>query len=485
MMGASCLLSACIVGPDYKRPPVKMPAHFKETKHSKLWKVAKPNDICARGDWWEIFHDNQLSSLENRLNQGNQSIAAADANYRQARALVDEARASYYPTLSGTVSIIRQKGAGSTNVISSTGGSASSGIAATSHTPVRTNQAIIFNASWQPDIWGLVHRTVEASAAGAQADAALLAATRLSLQASLATFYFELRALDSDQHYLDAIVAANKKILAYTLNEYRAGTASRAAVLAAQANLQAAQELAINNGVNRATFEHAIAVLIGVPPENLSIKRYASLKKPPKIPVSIPSTLLERRPDVAQAERLMAQANAEIGVATAAYFPALNIIGNASFIGTSFKHLLALPNLGWAYGPQLTQLIYDGGLRSATVRAARAGYDSTVASYREVVLAALQNVEDNLSTLRILSNQGSVQDAAAVTARKELKIVRNEYHAGTVDRSAILTAEINVYNQEKSASDVTGLRLTAAVSLIVALGGNWNVHSIDHAADAC
>ncbi len=484
-------LTACTVGPDYHRPPMITPAKFKEAKNknviaakNKDWKIAAPKDADYRGKWWEIFHDPELSKLEERLNHCNQSIASAYDNFKQAQALVDEARANFYPVLIGNISLQRQKGAGSTSIISTSSsgtlptGSSSTGIAATSGSKVVYNHSIIFNASWQPDIWGLVHRQVEADLAAAQASAALLAATRLSSQASLATYYFELRALDKDQKILNETVHSDKKILQLTKNQYHSGVASEADILQAKSQLEAAQALAINNGVNRAIYEHAIAVLLALPASDFSIPYQPLNQTPPPIPIALPSTLLERRPDIAQAERLMAQANAQIGIAVAAYYPTLTLTGNSSFVHQGLSHWIGLPEMGWAYGPQLSQLIYDGGLRAATIRAAQYGYFSTVASYRQIVLAAFQNVEDNLATLRILTNQARVQDQAEVTARKALHFVINEYKAGTVPYSSVLSSQLTLYTAEKNAADVTGMRMTAAVGLIVSLGGGWNVKTI-------
>ena len=475
-------MTSCMVGPDYVRPPVATPLKFKEVKNTH-WKIAKPNDACNRGDWWRIFNDKKLNALESQLNITNQNIIAADANYRQARALVEEARASFFPTLTGSLAITRQKGGGSSSFVStSSTGTTSSGTAVTGSAGLRifSSHSWLLNASWEPDIWGLTRRTVEASAAGAQASAALLATTRLSAQGSLAQFYFELRALDADQKLLNETVKSYKDTLQITRNQYKSGVAQLADIVQAQSQLENAEALMINNGINRAIYEHAIAVLIGAPPANFNLPSMPLTHTPPAIPITLPSALLERRPDVAQAERLMAQANAQIGVAIAAYFPSLSLSASASstVANAGLAQLFKVPTLAWSYGPQLTQLIYDGGLRSATVTAARAGYDSTVASYRQTVLAAFQDVEDNLASLRILTQQAVVQNQAAASAKLALKLVLNQYKAGTVIYTSVITAQINAYTAEKSAIDVTGLRMTAAVGLIKALGGGWDVREI-------
>jgi len=457
-------------------------------KQRRDWKMAEPRDQMERGEWWTMFHDPELNILEERLNHCNQTIKTALANYMQARAIVDEARAAFMPTFSANASATRERtvnGSGSFSSSSQTGttsagtanigrGSSSSGT--TTH--VSTQHSLIFTASWEPDIWGLVRRQVEASASAAQASAALLAATRLSAQSSLAQYYFELRGTEANQKLLNNTVAAYKKTLKLTENQYKSGVASRADIVQAQAQLEAAQALAINNGVLRAQYEHAIAVLIGLPPAVFTLPPSPLKAAPPPIPVELPSELLERRPDIAQAERLMQQANAQIGVAVAAYFPTLTLTGNASDSGTGLAHWFSLPMMAWSYGPQLSQLIYDGGLRNAQVRAAKAGYSASVASYRQVVLTAFQNVEDNLASLRILSNEMVVQNKAVASARQALKLVINQYKAGIVAYSSVITAQITAYTAEQNAVNINYQRMVAAVGLITALGGGWDESSI-------
>lgn len=497
LMCISFLFSACAVGPDYVRPPVVMPKAFKEAKGKKVmgakknkdWKVATPCDAKNKGIWWVVFNDNELNKLMDKLNVDNQTIYNAYSNYVQARALVDEARAGFYPTLTGSITVTRQKqGTGSTFFSSTSGtttssGAASTGTGGTSKSKITTTHSLFLNASWEPDIWGLVRRTVEASAAGAEASAALLASTRLSAQASLAQYYFELRGLDVDQKLLDDTVKGYKRTLMLTKNQYAAGVAALADVVQAQSQLESAQATAINNGILRAQYEHAIAVLMGEPPANFSLAPKPRRLTPPPIPLELPSALLERRPDIAQAERLMAQANAQIGVAVAAYFPSLTLTGSATVSGKGLGHFFSIPSLGWAYGPQLTELILDGGLRDATVRAARAGYNANVASYRQTVLAALQDVEDNLVSLRILAKEEAVLDKAVASAKLALKLVINQYEAGTVPYSSVITAQISAYTAEMNAANVAYLRMTSAVGLIKALGGGWDARSICHAAD--
>lgn len=487
-------LSGCVVGPDYKRPAVQAPTKFKEAR--KGWKVATPREDCSRGDWWKVFHDPQLNALEDQLNKSNQNIANAAANYSQAVDLVNEARAAYFPTIAGAASLMRSKqsqsgGAASFNSTSvstsssttsgtSTASSSSSSVSVSQGNPF-TNHSLLLNASWEPDIWGSVRRTVEASASAAQSTAALLALTRLMAQASLAQFYFEIHGVDVDQKLLDETVASNRGIYEFTVKQYKQGVAGYPNVVQARSQLESSQALAINNGINRAIYEHAIAVLIGVPPANFSLAKNTRAIQPPSIPLLLPSELLERRPDVAQAERLMAQANANIGVAIAAYFPNLSLFTNGNMTNPGFGKWFSMPSLAWSYGAQFAETLYDGGLRDATLAAARATYDANVASYRQIVLAAFQDVEDNLASLRILKQQTIVQNKAARDARLGLDLVFAQYKAGTVDYSSVLTAQITAYTAEKSAADDNYLSMSSAVGLIRALGGGWDAKVLDTA----
>lgn len=486
------MLTACTVGPNYMRPHPVLPAKFKEAKgpafkapKSDAWKIAHPCDACKRGAWWKIFKDEKLNALEKQLNHCNQNITNAVANYCQARAIVDQARASYFPNIAGVFNILRQKsGGGATTFISSSGasGTTSTGTATTGvgggSGSARTTYSAILDANWEPDIWGLVRRTVEADVAAAQSSQSLLAVTRLSAQGALAQYYFELRALDMDQRLLNDTVISYKKALQLTQNQYNSGVVSRADIVQAQSQLETAQAQAINNGILRGQYEHAIAVLIGQPASVFSLPFMPLTAKPPVIPVAVPTVWLERRPDVAQAERLMQQTNAEIGIAIAAYYPTLNLSASASAAGTSLGQLLTNPSIGWAYGLQLAGTIYDGGLRDATVRAARAGYEAQVASYRQTILTAFQDVEDNLIALRLLGEQSIMQNRAAASANKALQLVINQYKAGTEPYSSVITAQIAAFNAQKTAYDVVGLQMTAAVGLIKALGGGWSTQKI-------
>ncbi len=469
------LVSACTVGPNYVRPSVVVPTKYKEADPG--WKIAQPHDHCDRGEWWKIFNDEQLDKLETLLNTSNQNIIAAKANYEQARALVDVARAAYFPTVGSALGVSRQKQSASaarTTRITSTTGQSTTATGAN----YLTSYSFLLNSTWVPDLWGSVRRSVEASVDSAQASKAQLALVRLTQQAALAQFYFELRALDDDQKWLDALVVANKKLLQITKNRTASGVDDLANVLQARSLLETAEAAAINNKVNRAQFEHAIAVLIGQPPATFSITPKPLTAKPPLIPAELPATLLERRPDVAQSERLAAAANAEIGIATAAYFPNLTLAGSGTFQNNTFAHLFALPNLSWTANALLAETLFDGGLRRANVRAARANYDSAVANYRQTVLAAFQEVEDNLSAQKILHDESIVLHKALADAKLALKLVNNQYAAGIAQFSDVLNAQMLEYTAQKNVADVDALRMTTAVTLIMALGGGWDVGEI-------
>jgi NodT family efflux transporter outer membrane factor (OMF) lipoprotein len=488
-----------MVGPNYVRPRLVVPAQFKEakgkdiigtktskiakiskssrtSKSSKHWKPIKPQENIDLGEWWKIFHSPILNDLETQLNQCNQSIVNAEANYRQSLAIVDQARSALYPSLVGAFNIFRQRQAGgTTSIISSSG---TTGTATTNIAPratVTTIYTAFLNANWEPDIWGLVRRTIEADLALANSNAALLGLTRLSSQGALAQYYFELRTLDKIQKYLDEMVLANKKLLKFTRNQYSSGIVSRANVLQAQIQLETAETSAINNHILRGQYEHAIAVLIGRPPACFSLSPAIISLKPPAVPLEVPSVWLERRPDIAQAEHLVQQASAMIGVAIAAYFPTLTLTGTVSAAGHSFHQLLKKPAISWALGMQVAETIFDGGYRNATVRAAKEQYLAQVANYRQVVLTAFQSVEDNLVALRYLEEQSIAQDKAEKDAKLALKIVKNEYKAGTVSYANILSSQISALTVAQASAELDGLQMSSAVTLVKSLGGGWVV----------
>lgn len=448
---ALATLSACALGPDYVRPGVETPAAYKEAGD---WKVAQPRDDASRGKWWEIFRDPQLNALVDKIDISNQNVRIAEAQFRQARALVQSARARLLPSVSGAVSVTRSRSpraAGAT-----------------------TNYELSIDAAWEADVWGRVRRTVEASAAGAQASAADLEAVRLSAQAELVQNYFQLRALDVQGGLLDDTVAAFEKSLQLTKNRYAVGVAGKVDVVQAETQLKSTQAQAIDVGVQRAQLEHAIALLIGKAPAEFSIARAPLTVVMPSLPPGLPSELLERRPDIAAAERRVAAANAQIGVAQSAFFPSLTLSGSGGFQGSTFANWLTLPNRLWAVGPAIAQAIFDAGLRRALTDQAIAVYDANVAAYRQTVLAGFQEVEDNLAALRILEQEAEVQDEAVQAARESLILTINQYKAGTISYLNVVTVQTTQLNNERTAVGILGRRLTAAVVLVKALGGGWH-----------
>ncbi len=479
------MLSACAVGPDYKKPDLGTPAYKDNAyKEQAGWKAAQPADAAARGPWWELFGDAPLNDLEVQVNVSNQSLKQAEAQYRQASALVSGARANYFPTLGVSASATRSGRYGNSGSIVSGGtviGGNTTGNSGSSH-PVDT-YSLPFTASWEPDLWGKVRRTVEGDVANAQASAATLESTRLSLQAELAQDYFQLRIADEQKRLLDDTVKAYQKSLDLTLNQYNVGVAAKSDVVAADTQLKTALVQAIDIGVQRAQYEHAIALLIGKTPDQLSIAAQPLQVKPPPIPVAMPSQLLERRPDVAEAERQAAAANAQIGVAEAAYFPDLTLSATGGYQNSSFSQWLTAPSRFWSLGPQLAETLFDGGARRAQTAQARAAYDAAVANYRETALAAFQSVEDNLAALRILEKEAGAQDDADKAAEQSLAITINQYRAGTVSYLNVITAQTTAYSNERNAITILGTRLSDSVALIKALGGGWQASELPAAGD--
>jgi len=471
------LLAACAVGPDYKRPTADVPSKYKENASwHEDWATAEPADAFKRGAWWEIFGDAKLNELEAQVDGANQSLAQAEAQYRQAAALVSQARASYFPTLSVSASATRSgRNSDNGSIITGTG-TVIGGTTGSTTTGARIgNQySLPVSASWEPDLWGRVRRQVEQQAGNAQASAATFESTRLSLHAQLAQDYFQLRIVDEQKRLLEDTVAAYRKSLQLTQNQYNVGVAARSDVVQADTQLKQAQVQAIDLGVSRAQLEHAIALLIGKTPAEFSLDQVKFDIKPPAIPVGVPSQLLQRRPDVAVAERQAMSANAQIGVAESAYFPTLSLSASAGFQSSSFSKWLTAPSRFWSLGPELAETIFDGGLRHAQTAQARAAYDGAVANYREVSLAAFQNVEDNLSGLRVLEAESAAQADAVAAAEEALKITLNQYRAGTVSYLNVITSQATAYSNERNAISILGNRLTDSVGLIEAIGGGWD-----------
>ena len=461
--GMLVIFIACAVGPDYVRPKDEAPVAYKEAAD---WKVAQPQEAVVRGAWWKIFQDPQLDALEEQVNISNQNVAAAEAQFRQARALVQAARAGYFPTVAIGASATRSLG------------SSNAGNALGTTTNQVSDLLLTGTASWEPDIWGKVRRTVEASQAGAQASAADLESIRLSTQAILAQSYFQLCALDAQKKLLDATVAAYQKTMDMTNRRYASGVSSKADVLQAETQLKTTQAQAIDVGVQRAQLEHAIALLVGKPPSGLSIPATPLVATPVAVPFGIPSELLERRPDIAAAERRLAAANAQIGVAKAAYFPNVLLNATGGFESSHLSDWLSWPSRLWSVGLSLTETVFDAGLRSALTDQARAAYDATVASYRQTVLGGFQEVEDNLAALRILEEESRIQGEAVSAARKSLDISRNQYKAGTISYLDVVVVQAIWLANERTAIDILGRRMAASVLLIKAIGGGWNSASL-------
>jgi NodT family efflux transporter outer membrane factor (OMF) lipoprotein len=467
-------LASCAVGPDYKRPPFETAAAYKEEAG---WKPSEPADAVNRGPWWKIFNDDVLDQLEGKVDVSNENIKAAIAAYDQAKALVDQSRASFFPTVNGSASRIRsQSGAGSFTTLptgTGTGGTGGGSTVITARSTTTTYTAGV-SADWVLDIWGQIRRTVESNKASAQASAAALAAARLSAQSTLATDYFELRAQDQLEKLLDDTVVAEQLSLKITESRYRFGVAAKADVVSAEAQLLSSQAQQINAKIQRALLEHAIAVLIGEQPAGFSLAGATMRSDVPTVPAGVPSALLERRPDVAEAERKMQQANAQIGVAKAAYFPTLTLSGQDQYTSSKWSHLISLPNRAWSLGPSLAETLFDAGARGAQVRQARAAYDANVASYRQTVLSGFEQVEDQIATLRILEQQAVVEESAVKAAREAEALTLNQYKAGTVPYSSVITAQTTRLSAEETALTVLSNRLQASVALIQALGGGWN-----------
>jgi NodT family efflux transporter outer membrane factor (OMF) lipoprotein len=466
---ATAVTLSCAVGPNYHRPAAPVPQHFKEADG---WKPAQPREAASGTNWWSVYEDATLDELEKQIDVSNQTLKASEAAWRQAVALVSQTRAGFLPTVGVTAAATRSGGRGAAG--------AASGPAAVSHP---SNQfELTGSASWDIDVWGKIRRTLESNVANAQASEAELAAARLSAQATLASDYIGLRIADEQKQLFDETVEAFQRSLQITQNQYTVGVVAKADVITAQAQLQGAQSQQLAIGVTRATLEHAIAVLIGKPPAEFSLAAAPLGATVPVAPAGVPSTLLERRPDVAEAERRMAAANAQIGIAVAAYFPDLTLTGSYGFASNVVSGLVRAPNNLWSVGAGATDALLDFGARPAQVRQARAGYDIAVANYRQTVLSAFQQVEDELATLRILEQQYQVQDETVKSANLAAQLMLNQYRAGIVAYTAVVTAQTIALNDAQSLLNIRQSRLTASVALIQALGGGWTTASLGRAS---
>lgn len=426
---------------------------------------AEPKEDAPRGGWWEVFNDKALNALEEQVVKRNQSVQAAEAAYRQANAIVAQYRASYFPTVTGDVSTTRSVSANSS--------------AYTVSSKVRNNYSASLNASWVPDFWGKIRRQMEEGNAQAEESAANLALATLSAQTELATNYINLRIADEQKRLLEKTVAAYKRSLEITTNQYKAGIAANADVLQAKVQLESAQAQLADVGVQRAQYEHAIAVLVSKAPADFTLPAVDSVPELPEVPVGVPSELLERRPDIAASERAVMAANAQIGVAEAAYFPNITLSASGGYDNASLARWFDLPSRFWSIGPSLAESVFDAGLRSAQTEAAIASYDQTVANYRQTVLKAFQDVEDNLTSLHVLADEGKIVDSQVADARKSQQIAMNQYKAGKVSYLNVATAQASALSAELSALTIKKQRLIAAASLIENLGGGLSVAKLE------
>jgi multidrug efflux pump len=470
-----CLLAGCSVGPDYKRARVDTPPAFKETDG---WKVAEPSDAAPRGNWWDVYNDPVLDKLVEQVKVSNQNVIAAEAQYRQALALVSGARSQFFPQVTANVASTRSQNALTASVAGATTGTGTS--QATAPAQTRTSDRASLSLAWELDVWGRIRRTVESDQAAAIASESDLANALLSAQAMLVQSYLQLRATDTDLDLYEHSIVSYARALTITQNRYDAGVAQRTDVTQAQGQLESARAAAFDLAVTRHTLEHAIAVLTGRPPSELTIARTNTLPDVPETPALVPATLLERRPDIAAAERRTAAANAQIGVARAAYFPDLTLTGTGGYQSSEFSTLFRVPNRFWSLGPNVAQTIFDAGAIHAQVKQSIAAYDFNVATYRETVLTAFQDVEDNLATLKLLAQESVAETNAATAAEQTLDITQNQYQAGTVDYLNVVIAQQAALTAERAVRDLANRRLTASVGLLKALGGGWRTADLVH-----
>lgn len=459
LAGAVLLCPGCIKGPQYTVPPAAVPEAFKESP-PEGWKEAQPNDGTIRGRWWEIFGDSDLNALEEQVAISNQNVLEAEANFRQAKAAARVARSALFPLVGSSPSSI--------------GSQTSSRLSQPFTIPPVGTYDLPLDASYTADVWGSIHRSVTSNIATAQADEAQVENARLLYQADLAQDYFQLRGQDGDAVLLQETLKSYQEYLTLTQNRYAGGVASDSDVAQAETQLYTTQSQLVDLEVQRAQLEHAIAILTGKPPAQFSVSRRPNQVPPPVIPVGLPSALLERRPDIAAAERQADAANQQIGIAQAAFFPTLTFSLAAGVESTSFINWVTWPARFWTLGPQAAQTLFDAGRRRATLAQAQAGYESTAANYRQTVLTAFQQVEDNLAALRVLENETAVLQRAVKSAQRALAVSTAQYQGGTVDYLQVITSQTIALQDEKSAVDVQTRRMVASVLLVQALGGGWD-----------
>ncbi|MBS0540786.1 MAG: efflux transporter outer membrane subunit [Proteobacteria bacterium] len=463
-------LAGCMVGPDYRKPPPATPPtpEFKETSDS-MFRPALPRDTIDRGPWWNVYGDPELDRLMAQVEVSNQTLKQNEAAYRQAVALIRQTQSQLFPTIGYTGNVLQRSSGGGVSSTGTSGGSVGNS---------QGQFSVGGSLSWEIDLWGRIRRTIESDAAAAQASAGDLAAARLSIQSSLATNYFSLRVSDRRRRLFEESVAAYARSLQIVQNQVDAGTASRLDLVQAQTILQQTRAQLVVEGVNRAQFEHAIAALIGKAPAEVSIAPAPLPASVPTIDAGVPSALLERRPDIAAAERQMASANAQVGVAVAAYYPDITLGASINFASTVLGTLFTMGSAVWSIGPALAGTAIDGGARGAQVEGARANYDRTVALYRQTVLTAFQQVEDGLVQQRLIEQQEKVQEAAVAAAREAERLSLNQYRAGTVPYTTVIQTQTAALSAEQSLINVRLNRFTASSTLVTALGGGWKVQDL-------
>jgi NodT family efflux transporter outer membrane factor (OMF) lipoprotein len=475
---AALLLAGCMVGPKYHTPAATVqppPLAYKElpsqTQDSGDWKVAQPQDAMLHGKWWEIYNDPELNALEDQLNINNQNIKQAFEDFMEARTLIAQARSQLYPTVGTTPSYDRSRSSGHLATSGGSGTPATSGQASNLFT-------LPAEVSWEPDLWGRVRNTIREYQYSAQLSAADLENERLTEQASLAVFFFELRGQDALQKIYDDTIEADKKTVELSRARYETGVDDLISLVEAQNALDNAESAATNLGIARAQYEHAIAVLVGTTPSGFSVPVKPLNATPPPVPVGVPSQLLERRPDIAASERNMAAANAQIGIATAAYYPNLTLSAEAGFESSALKNLLTWPSRFWSVGPSLSETIFDAGLRRATVNQYVAVYNANVAGYRQTVLTAFQQVEDSLAAERIMSKQVQQQQQAVQSAQKYLELAIARYETGVDQYLNVLVAQTTLLSDQQQLATLRTQSMTSSVQLVEALGGGWDVSQL-------
>ncbi len=476
--------TGCMVGPNYKRPSAPAPPAFKESPppdfkdaQAQGWKQAEPGDAYFKGRWWEVYKDPDLNALEEQVAISNQNVAQLEATYRQAKAAVRVARAALFPTVNATPAITFSGSGNGSSAVGSTG-TIVAGAATSSPSSVRQFYNLPVDVSWEPDLWGAIRRNINAATDTAQATAGDVENAKLLYQSELASDYFELHGLDAEMDLLTQTVASYKDYLALTRNRFAGGIASDLDIAQAETQLYGAESSLIDLGVQHAAFEHAIAILIGKAPAELDVASKPLTMTPPPVPVEVPSQLLERRPDIAAAERRVAAANEQIGIAIAAFYPTLTLSGGAGFESSSLAKWFTWPSHFWSVGPSLAETLFDAGRRRAVVAEDRAAYDGTVATYRQTVLTALQQVEDELAALRILETEAGTVDDNVKSATRALSVSTDQYKAGIVNYLTVITAQATLLNAEVNQVTLRSRRMVASVTLIQALGGGWDTSKL-------